>query len=47
VDEVKDKDLNPESEFDLENIENRQIINADPTATITTTTIQLEESVDP
>jgi hypothetical protein len=39
--------LNPDSESDPENIENRQIIDADPTATIATTTIQLEELVDP
>jgi hypothetical protein len=45
--EVKDTELNPDSESDLENIENRQIIDADPTATVVTTTIQLEEPVDP
>jgi hypothetical protein len=45
--EVKDKEPNPDSESDPENIENRQIIDADPTATVTTTTIQPEEPVDP
>jgi hypothetical protein len=47
VAEIKDKEPNPDSEYDLENIENRQIINADPTAIFATATIQLEESVDP
>jgi hypothetical protein len=47
VAEVKDMEPNPDSESDPENIENRQIIDADPTATVTTTTIQLEEPVDP
>ena len=37
----------PNSESDPENIENKQIIDADPTVTIATTTIQLEEPVDP
>jgi hypothetical protein len=45
--EVKDTDPNPDSESDPENIETRQIIYADPTATLVTTTIQLEELVDP
>jgi hypothetical protein len=45
--EVKDTEPNPDSESDPENIENRQIIDADPTATVVTTTIQLEEPVDP
>jgi hypothetical protein len=45
--EVKDTKPNPDSESDPENIENRQIIDADPTATVMTTTIQLEEPVDP
>jgi hypothetical protein len=38
--EVKDKEPNPDSEYDPKNIENRQIIDADPTASITTATIQ-------
>jgi hypothetical protein len=45
--EVKDKEPNPHSEFDPENIENRKIIDADPTATVTTTTIQPKEPLDP
>jgi hypothetical protein len=45
--EVKDKEPNPDSESDPENIENKQIIDADPTATVATTTIQPEEPVDP
>jgi hypothetical protein len=44
--EIKDTEPNPYSEYDPENIENRQIIDADPTAIDTTTTIQPEESVD-
>ena len=47
VAKVKDTKPNPDSEYDPENIGNRHIINADPTATIATTTIQLEEPVDP
>jgi hypothetical protein len=46
VTEVKDTSLNPDSKFDLENIENRQIIEEDPTTTVVNTTIQLEEPVD-
>jgi hypothetical protein len=45
--EIKDTEPNPDSESDPENIENRQIIDADPTATVTTTTIRPEESVNP
>jgi hypothetical protein len=45
--EVKEKELNSDLEPDPENIKNRQIINADPTATIVTATIQPEEPVDP
>jgi hypothetical protein len=40
VAEVKEKELKPDSESDLENIENRQIIDADPIATVVTTKIQ-------
>jgi hypothetical protein len=47
VAKVKDKESNPDSESDPENIENRQIIDADPTATVVTATIQPEEPVDP
>ena len=39
--EVKDMNLNPDSKYDPENIENRQIIDVDPTAIVMTTTIQL------
>jgi hypothetical protein len=45
--EVKDKEPNPDSKSYLENIENRQIIDADPTANVTTATIQPEEPIDP
>jgi hypothetical protein len=44
--EVKDTDLNLDSESDPENIENRQIIDADPTVIVATTKFQLEEPVD-
>jgi hypothetical protein len=39
VAEVKDKEPNPDLESDPENIENIQIIDADPTATVATATI--------
>jgi hypothetical protein len=45
--EVKDKEPNPDSKSDLENNEKKHIINADPTAIVTITTIQPEELVDP
>ena len=44
---VKDKESNPDSEYDTENIENGQIIDADPIATVATITIQPKEPVDP
>jgi hypothetical protein len=47
VAEIKDKELNPDSESDSENTDRRQIIDADPTVIVTTTTIQLEEPTDP
>jgi hypothetical protein len=37
--EVKDMEPNPDSKSDPENIENGQIVNANPTATVATTTI--------
>jgi hypothetical protein len=45
--EVKDKESNPDSESDSKNIENKQVIDVDPNATVVTTIIQLEEQVDP
>jgi hypothetical protein len=45
--EVKDKESNPDLESDPKNIENRQIIDTNPIATVATTTIQPEEQVDP
>jgi hypothetical protein len=47
VAEIKDKELNPDSESDFENTGKRQIIDADPTAIVTTATIQPEEPTDP
>jgi hypothetical protein len=47
VAEIKDKEPNPDSEFDYENAAKRQIIDADPTAIVATATIQLEEPTDP
>jgi hypothetical protein len=47
VAEVKDTELNPDLESDIENVENRQLIDIDPTTTVVTTTIQPKESVDP
>ena len=45
--EIKDKEPNPDSEFDFENTGKRQIIDADPAAIVATTTIQPEEPTDP
>jgi hypothetical protein len=45
--EIKEKELNLDSESDSENNGRRQIIDTDPTATVTTTTIQPEEPTDP
>jgi hypothetical protein len=45
--EVKDKESNINSQSDSENMENRQIIDTDPTTTVATKTIQPEELVDP
>jgi hypothetical protein len=44
---IKDKESNPNSEYDSENIGKIHIIDADPTAIVTTATIQLEEETDP
>jgi hypothetical protein len=38
--------VNPDSEYDSKNTGKRQIIDADPTAIVMTTTIQLEEPTD-
>jgi hypothetical protein len=46
VAKIKEKELNPDSETDSENNGRRQIIDADPTATVLTTTIQPKELVD-
>jgi hypothetical protein len=47
VAEVKDMEPKSNSESDPKNIENRQIIDADPTSNVLTTTTQPEEPVDP
>jgi hypothetical protein len=47
VAKIKDKEMNPDSEFDYENTGKGQIIEADPTAIVMTATIQLEEQTDP
>jgi hypothetical protein len=44
--EVKDKESNLDLESDPENIENKQIIDANPAAIVATTTIQPKELVD-
>ena len=44
--DIKDKDPNPDSESDYENIGKGQIIDADPTTIVTTAAIQLEEWTD-
>jgi hypothetical protein len=43
--EVKDKESNPNSECDPENIQNKKINDTDPTATVANSTIQPEEPV--
>jgi hypothetical protein len=43
VAEIKEKESNLDSEYDSENNGRRQIIDANPTATVVTTTIQPEE----
>ena len=45
--EIKDKELNPDSESDSKNTGKRQIIDADPTAILATAAIQPEEPTDP
>jgi hypothetical protein len=47
VAEIKDKELNPDSESDYENNGKGQIIDADPTAIVATATIQPKEPTDP
>jgi hypothetical protein len=47
VAKIKDKEPNPDSEFDYENTGKRQIIDADPTAIVATAAIQPEEPTDP
>jgi hypothetical protein len=44
--EIKDKEPNPDSESDFENIGKRQIIDAHPTAIVMTATIQPKEPTD-
>jgi hypothetical protein len=45
--EIKEKEPNLDSESNSENTGKRQIIDADPTAIVVTTTIQPEEPTDP
>jgi hypothetical protein len=45
--EIKDKESKPDSDYDLENNEKREIIDAYPTAIVMTTTIQPKEPADP
>jgi hypothetical protein len=45
--EIKDKDLNPNSNFDYENNKRRHIIDEKPIAIVATTTIQPKEPKDP
>jgi hypothetical protein len=47
VAEIKDKELNLDSESDSKNTGKGQIIDTNPTAIVTTTTIQPEEPTDP
>jgi hypothetical protein len=45
--EIKDKEPNPDLEYDSENTGKRQIIVADPTAIVVTAASQPEEPTDP
>jgi hypothetical protein len=47
VAEIKDRETNHDLESDSENTGKRQFIDIDPTAIVTTTTIQPKESIDP
>jgi hypothetical protein len=47
VAKIKDKEPNPDSESDSENIDRRQIIDANPTPIVTIVAIQPEETIDP
>jgi hypothetical protein len=47
VAEIKDKEPNLDSKSDSENIGRRHIIDVDPTATVTTATIQPKEPTNP
>jgi hypothetical protein len=44
--EIKDKETNHELDPDSENNKRRKIIDAKPTAIVTTATIQLEEDLE-
>jgi hypothetical protein len=44
--EIKEKESNPDLESDSENNGRRQIIDADPTTIVATTTIQPEEPIE-
>jgi hypothetical protein len=44
---IKEKESNPNSEFDSKSNGRRQIIDVDPTVIVTTTTIRREEPADP
>jgi hypothetical protein len=47
VAEIKNKELNPDSESDSENTGKGQIIDTDPTIIVTTVVIHPEEPTDP
>jgi hypothetical protein len=47
VAKIKEKESNPDSEYDYENNGRRQIIDAKPNSIVMTTTIQPEEPTDP
>jgi hypothetical protein len=46
VAKLKDKESNPDLDPDSENNKRREIIDAEPTATVATTTIQPEEDLE-
>jgi hypothetical protein len=47
VEKIKDKELNPDSEFDYENTGKGKIIDTNPIVIVVTASIQLEEPTDP
>jgi hypothetical protein len=47
VDEIKENEMNPDSESDSKNNGRREIIDTNPTVTVSTAIIQPKEPIDP